>query len=241
MIWLNTLSHPRLIALFKADVNNIKRDPIMALTIILSLFLPFVLWHWRPSIDNYAVDAFNIKGFSHYIVSFTLVLPGLLLGWITGMLLLEDRDDGPLLALEITPLGKVGFLFYRATVTALVSFLVTLVVVKLLLDVSLFLHLFLALLVAMEAVMITFALVELANNKVEGLALSKVLNIAALFPLLALLSSPLRYFAAIVPSYAIGEILHSDTLPVVVVYSLALLIHIVVLVGLFCLSLRRVG
>jgi hypothetical protein len=32
--------------------------------------------------------------------------------------MLEDRDDGALLALDVTPPGKAGFLAYRVTVTA---------------------------------------------------------------------------------------------------------------------------
>ncbi len=37
----------------------------------------------------------------------------MLIGWVTGFLLLEDRDDGPLLAVDVTPIGKCGFLAYR--------------------------------------------------------------------------------------------------------------------------------
>ena len=49
-----------------------------------------------------------------------------LIGWVTGFLLLEDRDEGTLLALDVTPVGKSGFLLYRVGVTATLAVALTL-------------------------------------------------------------------------------------------------------------------
>ena len=56
-----------------------------------------------------------------YLAPIVFVLPALLIAWVTGFLMLEDRDDRALLALDVTPPGKAGFLAYRVTVTAGVS------------------------------------------------------------------------------------------------------------------------
>lgn len=241
---MNTLSvfqPSRLAALFRADIHNISRDPIMLLTMILVMALPCATWYWRPELNNYAETAFNINNIAFYIASFVLVLIAILLGWVTGMLLLEDRDDGPLLALEVTPVGKSGFLLYRTTVTAVISFIAAFAIAGLLLQPPLGLRLFMAMLVALEAVMITFALLAMAGNKVEGLALSKVLNIAALVPLIALIPSGLRYLAGWVPSYWVGEILYGNSLPDAAVYALAVLLHIMILILLYRLIDNRLG
>ncbi len=235
------LNLPRLLMLFRADVYNVRRDPIMALALGAIMLLPAALWYWREPLDAYALSAFEISGFSDYVVSFVLIIPSILLGWVTGMLLLEDRDDGPLLALEVTPVGRNGFLLYRAGATALLSFIVTLIITGMLMDEPLSMKLYLALLIALEAVMFTFALLSMAGNKVEGLALSKVLNIAALIPLAALITSPLRYLAAVIPSYWVGELLYIDTLPKVLAYPLAILVHLAVLICLYRLMLKRIG
>ncbi len=231
----------RLAALFRADVYNIIRDPMMALMLVLVMLLPLATWWWRVEMDTYVLNTFNIDGISVYVSSFVLLLTAVLMGWMTGMLLLEDRDDGPLLALEVTPIGKNGFLLYRTGITALFAFLASLVIGKLLLNQHFGLQLFLAVLIALEAVIITFALLAMANNKVEGLALSKVLNIAALIPLMALVPSGLRYLAAWIPSYWIGELLYGDSLPVATVYLLALFIHIAMLVFLYRAIQKRLG
>ncbi len=231
----------RLSALFRADVYNIIRDPIMALVLVLVMSLPCAVWVWRTEMDAYAVNAFGIADISLYISSFVLLLTAVLMGWMTGMLLLEDRDDGPLLALEVTPIGKNGFLLYRTGITALLAFMATLLIGRLLLEQTLGLQLLLAVLVALEAIIITFALLAMAGNKVEGLALSKVLNIAALVPLLALVPSELRYLAAVIPSYWVGELLYGTVLPVTLISMLAVLVHVVVLLLLYRLVSRRLG
>lgn len=241
MSTLSVFKPRRLSALFRADVYNIIRDPIMAMILVLVMALPTAIWVWRVELDTYALAAFDIANISVYVSSFVLLLTAVLMGWLTGMLLLEDRDDGPLLALEITPIGKNGFLLYRAGITALFAFLATLVIGQLLLDQPFGLQLFLAVLIALEAVMITFALLAMASNKVEGLALSKVLNIAALIPLMALIPSDLRYFAALIPSYWIGELLYGDSLPVIVVYILAAIVHVAVLIILFRSIQKQIG
>lgn len=238
---LSVFQPRRLSALFRADIYNIIRDPIMALMLVLVMALPCATWLWRTEMDFYALNAFGIVDISVYVSSFVLLLTAVLMGWMTGMLLLEDRDDGPLLALEVTPIGKNGFLLYRTGITALFAFLASLVIGRLLLSQHFGLQLFLAVLVALEAVIITFALLAMANNKVEGLALSKVLNIAALIPLMVLIPSGLRYLAAWVPSYWVGELLYGDSLPVTMVYLLALLVHIVALVFLYHSIQKRLG
>ncbi len=237
----NLLKLPRLRMLFRADVYNIRRDPIMSLALATIMLLPAALWLWRSQLDSYALNAFDIAGFSNYVVSFVLLMPPILLGWVTGMLLLEDRDDGPLLALEVTPIGRNGFLIYRAGITALLSFIVALLIAIALLNEPLLLKLFLAVLVALQAVMFTFALLSLAGNKVEGLAISKILNIAALIPLIALAPSAFRYLATIIPSYWIGELLYSNVIPAALRYLLAMLVHLLVLFFLYRLMLKRIG
>jgi hypothetical protein len=220
------LSPRRLLRLAASDALNAGRDPVMMLATTMSL-LPALLLHvFRPAIDAGGSQAFSLDAFSRYLVPLAFVLPALLVGWVTGMLLLEDRDDGPLQAIAVTPLGRRGFLLYRAIAAAVLGALLALWATWLLLPgATPWTYVLLALLVGAEAVMIAALLPALARNKVEGLALSKVLNLATIVPLAALFGAPLRYLAALVPSYWIGEL---TLLPAAEVLPFAWLVAIIV-------------
>ena len=62
-----------------------------------------------------------------------------------------------------------------------------------------------AIITASHAVLTALFLLAFSANRVEGLALTKLINLALLAPLAALIAPPWRYLAAIVPAFWIGE------------------------------------
>jgi hypothetical protein len=174
-----------------------------------------------------------------------LTIPASLVGWVTGFLLLEDRDEGTLLAVDVTPVGKSGFLAYRVTVTALIAMLVTLLATLLLMPGAHWAMIGLIVaLVAAEAVAAAVVLPAIARNKVEGLALTKLTSLAGVFALLPLIPSPLRYVGGVVPTYWIGELLGLGAgygLPLPGLVALAVAAHVAVIWLLFELFRRRAG
>ncbi len=235
----------RFARLIASDAINISRDPMLLFAIVLSALPSLALWLGRDGIDEAAATAFGIQGFARYLVPVVLLVPAMLIGWVTGFLLLEDRDDGPLLALDVTPVGKSGFFAYRVTVTALVTAAVTLAAVRLVLpDSGWGLTLLLSALVASNAVLVAAVLPAVARNKVEGLALTKLINIASAVPLLAIIPSPWRYLGGIVPSYWFGELLMLSDMrylaePLVVIMAIAS--HLLAALVLFRLLGNRAG
>lgn len=106
--------------------------------------------------------------------------------------MLEDRDDGPLLAVAVTPLGTRGYLGYRAALAAALTTLLTVYGIALLLPgVTPAIAVLLVLLIAAESVLAAAILPSVARNKVEGLAVTKLTNLTAIVPLAALLPRPL--------------------------------------------------
>lgn len=237
--------HNRFMNLFLADTRNVSRDPALLFAILLSIALPIGVAFFRPMIDAAAFDAFALEDFTGYLNLIVFTLPAFLIGWVTGFLLLEDRDDGTLLALDITPMGKSGFFAYRATITAIITALVTsLCIILLAPQTPLLISATLVVLITIDAVCVAFILPAIARNKVEGLALTKIVNIGAILPLLVLMPSPLRYIGAIIPTYWIGELLLSDTqqyLSLPVKIGLAVAIHALVALFLYRLASRRIG
>lgn len=242
---LSIFAPRRFTRLVASDAMNISRDPMLVGAIFMSL-IPAVLFYFaREAMDTAALEAFGISGFSRFAAPFALLIPPMLVGWVTGFLLLEDRDDGPLLAVDVTPVGKGGFLGYRVTVTALVTVAVTLYAAPLVIpEFGWGMAVLMAVLVAAEAAMVAVILPAIARNKVEGLALTKVINLASIVPLLAIVPSPLRFLAGFFPSYWIGEVLDLSgqaTLSFAVGAVLAVAVHAIALVLLFRLLVRRAG
>lgn len=231
--------------LLASDAKNISRDPTLMFAILLAAIPAICFSIWRIQIDNAALSAFGLANFTSYAVLLIITLPAFLVGWVTGFLLLEDRDDGPLLALDITPIGKGGFFTYRVTITALITASITLLACWLLLpEIGLARALFVTVLIAIESVCVAFLLPAIARNKVEGLAVTKLLNLATIAPLIALISSPWRFLAGVVPTYWIGEILPLQApqfLPNAATYALALISHLAFALFSYWLATRRVG
>lgn len=234
----------RLFALFAADTRNVGRDPTLLAVVILSVLPALIVYFWGGVLERLADRTFGLSHSLFYALPFILALPGVLIGWLTGFLFLEDRDEGPLTALDVTPVGKMGFALYRVAITGLIVFVLTLFAVSLLVpEAGTLLSLTLGLLIGLEAVGSALVLPALARNKVEGLALTKLTNLLSLASLLALLPSPWRYLFGIFPTFWIGEImgLGGPGLPAWAAMGLALAVHLAMVLLLYRLFAHRVG
>jgi hypothetical protein len=197
----------RLAALLAADAMNVSRDPMLIFATVLSVLPSIGLWLAKDSIDAAGVSA-GIESLSLLFIPLALLLPAFLIGWVTGFLMIEDRDDGPLLAIDVTPVGKGGFLAYRLVVSAGLSAAITIMALHLLVPAAaLWLKLLLLATIPADTALSAIVLLALARNKVEGLALTKLTNLASIVPFAAVIPSPLRFVAAIIPTYWLGELL----------------------------------
>lgn len=229
--------------LLSADARNVTRDPTLLFVTIFA-FVPLVGFGiWGADIDNWVSQSIGLDNFTHYALPVLLVVPATLFGWVSGFLLLEDRDDGPLIALDVTPMGRSGFFGYRIGITAIVAFALTLLGLLILAPgMNGFVATIISVLLALEAVCFAFALPGIARNKVEGLALSKVLNLFSIMPLLALIPAPWRYLTAPLPTFWLGELIYNpQALPLPFAIGAALIIHLVCVWLCARLALNRLG
>ncbi len=236
----------RFATLFESDARNITRDPTLLYVIVLSI-LPAVLgYFFRDWINSAVQSQFGLAGIFEMVLPMFLCIPAFLIGWVTGFLFLEDRDEGPLLAVDVTPLGKRGFMVYRVAVTAAVTFVVTLFGCALLLpEHGVATALVLAVTVTFEAIGIALALPALARNKVEGLALIKVANVFSMAALLALVPGPWRFLGAWIPTFWVGElVLNAPDFPATLFFvdaALGIATHLAAVLLLYRLQARRAG
>jgi hypothetical protein len=225
--------------LLTADAVNVLRDPVLAVALIFSIAPALVFALGHIAADAALADYFGVVGLTAYAVPIMYVLPAYLVGWVAGFLLIEDRDDGPLMALEVTPMGKSGFLAYRLGLAGLVTFIVGLLAAWLLVpQAGPGLAIILSILMAVEAAIVALLLVAFAGNKVEGLALAKIINLGAIAPLAAFAPWPWRYAATPFPSFWIGELLSGRVMTGLLI---GVPIHLVVAFLAYRLAVRRIG
>ena len=121
-----------------------------------------------------------------------LQLVPLFAGMVIGFLLLDQRDDRTLTALQVTPLSLNGYLAYRLSVPTLLSVLLTLIVMPLagFAGIGLGPLLLAAVVAALLAPLVALALAAFAANKVQGFALMKAAGIILFPPLIAYFIPP---------------------------------------------------
>jgi fluoroquinolone transport system permease protein len=139
------------------------------------------------------------------IVGFILaMLTPALVGVVIGFLLLDERDDRTLSALQVTPLPLGGYLAYRLLIPVGLSVLLTVIVFPLagLNQVGFWDLLAVALAGAPYAPIFALFLATFAQNKVQGFALQKASGVIGLPPVLAyFVSMPWQLAFGIAPTY----------------------------------------
>ena len=235
----------RLTKLALGDLKSISRDPTLLAVFFMSLMLIALFVLFKDALNTTILSTFGLPDFSKYLAPLVIIMPGYLFGWVIGFLILEERDEGTLPALEVTMVGKSGIAFYRAALSFALTLALTLVAFPFVFqDGSTSSAPIVGLFAALEAAIITFAIPAISRNKVQGLAMTKVMNLFAMAPLLALVPGPWRYIAGIFPAFWIGEILKispQSHLPDAAVLFLALLCHVLLLWFFFKLLLARSG
>ena len=225
----------KIVSLLRVDAISVLREPVFLINIVFGAFCPYLIWQFQEQINSYAERTFNLENFTLYLMPFGLLLPAILIGWVTGMLLLEDRDDKVLNSVEVTPVGRRGYFVYRMGIAFLISVGISIFSLTLLYPASKIVMAYLSIMAGLESVIVSLCLVALAGNKVEGLALSKILNCMALFPLLALIDGPMRFLAAVLPSFWVGEQIfngQNDYLPLLGA-PIAITIHLITVIFIF--------
>ncbi len=194
-------------ALGPIDLKSVLRDPLLKWMIFLPLLIaPIMRWVLPPLLERFE-ELFQVA-ISIYYAPFAsymlLMLVPLLSGMITGFLLLDQRDDGTLSALLVSPLSLPGYVLYRLGLPMTVSVLVTLVVFPLagFEPIGFWPLLLVALVAALEGPIFALLVGTLAQNKVQGFAVAKASGIILVPPLIAwFVPLPMQLAFGLAPTY----------------------------------------
>ena len=193
------------VGLVLADLRNWVRDPMLAIAATGPLALAAVIRFGAPVVAELAEPVFALEPLYPVIVGSMVAFGPAIYGFVVGMFVLEDREQGVLTAYRVSPLSARGYLLYRgisAYVLCLGAILPALAVIGLV-------RIPLTVLVGSAAVGAlsgpTIALVfgTLASNTIEGIALSKLINLFILGPAAVIVAvpEPLQFAGGVLPTY----------------------------------------
>lgn len=186
---------------------RLQRDRFLASMIGMMLLIGLAIRGLLTLLDaplqrNYQVD---IASYDPLISSyFGLLTPALIGGCVAGFLILESKEEGPLLAIKIARRARGWML--SATLSYAVIISLGLSIAMLLLmgrpGPSLALQAAIILLNAMSATIFALILCIWSDNKVQAFAITKIISTLALAPVLAYFANaPWRFLAGILPFF----------------------------------------
>jgi fluoroquinolone transport system permease protein len=192
-------------ALLRSDIRHLAKDPMLMACLFGPLaiiaFARYAFWPLAEWVkEQYAFDLTAYTGFVAFVLLTTIPL---LTGVMTGLLMLDERDENLIAYFGVTPLTRRGYYRYRLLFPSLLA----------LLSSGLYLlasgmteirveSMYTLLLLALEAPCIALFLVAAADNKVEGLALSKLCGLLFVGPVVAaFVPEPWQMAGMIVPTY----------------------------------------
>ncbi len=159
------------------DARLIWRDGFLLSFLIVALPLVCLGLHWLvPYVGDLVAEWVELEPYYGLILG-NVVVAGepVLLGFVIGVLFVEERDEGTLLALQASPLSLRSFLGYRLVMAMVLNVLLTMIAVLLanLVSISWLELLASAALASLAVPIVALVYVVYIKNKVQALMLLK--------------------------------------------------------------------
>lgn len=183
------------------DAKHIFRDKLL----IIFLFAPFLLWAFaRWAVPVFIAHYPIVEEYSHYVVFFAAMQTSVMVGFIYAFLFLEEKDEQLVPVLRVLPVSPSFLVVCRLSFATLFSFLGALLLIQGSgyarpgWAVSFILAIEYALLTPIIALIVA----TFAQNKIEGMAFFKGIDLLLLIPILSFfVPSGFHYFFAILPTF----------------------------------------
>lgn len=220
--------------LLLADYRNVFRDPTLIMAAFAPILITLVVLFAFPLVLSFVQSRWGIDLGDYYRLFslFMAFIIAMVYGIISAFIIIDERDEDILSFIRITPFSIHGYLLYRigfALATALGALLFYLSILLWQGNLSLFDSLVLLCIVPLEAVCMALIVVSFAGNKVEGLAISKMVGLIP-FSVVATYLIPGKsvWFFAIFPPFWIIKALESVQGKERILYTItAVVVHLV--------------
>ena len=194
----------RTFALALGDYRNVARDSFLLMMLAVPLLLALLLRFAVPFAAEKLKSIVDLVPHYRFMLGLVLFFPGMLFGAVIGFLLLDERDEGVLDYMAVTPLSTGGYLRYRILAPTLVSFFMGIVLLPVagIVAYPFWRTLPVILAASLSAPMLALFLASFAGNKVEGMALYKLTGLVLAGPVLAnFVKSDFSYFGGLLPTF----------------------------------------
>ena len=193
------------------DSKYIRRDDINIMLIVAPFLLALaVRWLLPFLLDGIGeLINFNLLPYFPPIMGYVIIiLMPLFSGMVTGLILLDQKDDRTIIGLQVSPVSMTSYLSYRLATPMLLSLVMTMLVYPISgLQPIGFLSLFANAILAMPLAplfALTFAI--FAENKIQGLVLMKAAGGILFLPIAAyFLPDVWKIITAIIPTFWPGQ------------------------------------
>lgn len=172
------------------DVRNVRRDSMTSWMIFIPIIMALLMRWGAPPLTAWLIEQYDFNLVEYYpllLAYFFIGMCPMVFGVVIGFLLLDEKDDRTLTALQVTPLPLNSYLLYRVTIPIILTFVLMFALFPLanLTPFNLRTILLSAIAAAPMAPMLALALASFAQNKVQGFALMKLIGIVLFVPILA--------------------------------------------------------
>lgn len=165
-------------ALLRKDARVVYRDSLL-------VFLPFYAVVLAVAM-RFGAPYFPVPNLGLYLAPSVVLFGTIMLGTVLGFTLIEEREQGTWLLLRVLPLRRRSLFIYLAGLSTVLSALTSLIAVWVygypIVDGWAFASMLLA--GSLLAPVVMLSLGSLASNKIEGLAVSKILSAVLMLPAL---------------------------------------------------------
>ena len=188
------------------DLRSVTRDSLMSWMLLMPIAIGLLFRFGVPPVAVWLDGRFDIDLAVYHplLASMLVMISPMMNAVVIGFLLLDQKDDRTLAALEVTPLTARGYLAYRLIVPMLLSVAMTVLALGLSGVTTLGLggQLVAALGAAGLAPAWTLLLAAFAKNKVQGFALMKAAGVVNWPPVIAWwVDPPWQWLFGLCPTY----------------------------------------
>src|SRR6056297_2831096 len=209
-------------------IKSIFRDSFMLLILGIPLFMATLFRFVMPVAQGYLIDYFHLSNHYTFVTLFILTMAPMMSGMVIGFNLLDDRDENILIFMAVTPIRKEGYLLFKVFAPMLAVFVQAFFIVLIfnLGEMNFLCLLPLIAVLALETPMYALVMASIASNKVEGLAIGKLMGISVAGPVFAyIFTAWWKYFAGIMPTFWIAEAYFAQGIYYRIFLGIGFLVH----------------
>lgn len=160
--------------LVRADLANLRRDPMLLAAGLAPLLLAGLLFFGFDPLVAATADVVELDKHRPVFVGGALLLTPMLIGFVVGFLLVEEREEKILDAVAVTPRGGDGFLIHRLALPGVVGALAAGGVAVVAGSLRYSRLAAVVVLAGATAVLVTMVMAAVARDRVQALAVSKL-------------------------------------------------------------------